>query len=577
MAIPSAGEFLNLVVKDTLGHGNSYYVCSVSSQPDCAWGSGNLGFSLQIASKEKGPVNKMILGMKVRTWLLAVALVGVVGILTVGSIAKDPLNPKEPEAASAVTSSEAAQYAKGLSKAFREAAGRALPSVVRIEKRPLMVERSDSRAPPDEGDELDDTPFGDLFRRNPDLRRFFRDMPRGMPSVPRREVFGVGSGVIIDESGIVLTNNHVVDGDGKVIVRLMDGREFEPAEIKTDRKADLAIVRIKGAGKLKAAKVADSDKVAVGDWVLALGDPFGLEGTVTAGIISAKGRSINLPVRADFLQTDAAINPGNSGGPLVNLDGEVVGINTAINSLTGLNMGVGFAVPINQAKWVADQLVKSGKVQRAFLGIGIAVLTQELAEQFGLKAREGVLVNEVFPDNPGAKAGLKPGDVIVKFAGKRVSTPQELQSAVETTSVGRSEPMEIIRDAKPQTLEVTLLEQPEDYGLVAKGPARSLGRPKSLGSDRLGVEVEPLTKEVADQLGLTSTEGVVITQVRPGSLADLGGLATGMVILEANHRPVKSAEDFRKAVTGQPLEKGVLLRVRTAEGTRFHVLRADKR
>ena len=208
------------------------------------------------------------------------------------------------------------------------------------------------------------------------------------------------------------------------MVRLTDGREFPVAETKTDAKTDLAIVRIKGAKNLKAAKLGDSDKLAVGDWVLALGNPFGLEGTVTAGIISAKGRGLRITDRADFLQTDAAINPGNSGGPLVDLDGEVVGINTAISSSSGGNMGVGFAVPANMAKWVSDQLVRSGAVERARLGVGIQAITQSLADQFGVGVHEGVLVTDVFPDTPGAKAGLKPGDVIVKYAGHRYPGPR---------------------------------------------------------------------------------------------------------------------------------------------------------
>ena len=253
-----------------------------------------------------------------------------------------------------------------------------------------------------------------------------------MPNIPRGEPGGesgsVGSGVIIDPSGIILTNNHVVDGGGKIIVRLHDGREFDAIDVKTDPKTDLAIVRIKGAGTLPAAKLGNSDDMQVGDWVLALGDPFGLEGTVTAGIVSAKGRGLGITARENFIQTDAAINPGNSGGPLVNLDGEVVGINTAIASQTGGYQGVGFAVPSNLAKWVSEQLIANGTVRRAYLGVGIQPVTQELAKQFGVQGQQGVRGRRRAADTPAAAAGVKPGDVIVEFAGKPVANPQELQA-----------------------------------------------------------------------------------------------------------------------------------------------------
>ena len=248
-----------------------------------------------------------------------------------------------------------------------------------------------------------------------------------MPEMPGHGMVGAGSGVIVDPSGVILTNNHVVAGGGKVMVRLHDGREFKAVDIKTDPKTDLAVLRIKGAGPLPAARLGDSSKVEVGDWVLALGEPFGLEGTVTAGIISAKGRGLGITDREDFIQTDAAINPGNSGGPLVNLDGEVIGINTAISTSTGGYQGVGFAIPIDLAKWVGGQLVQYGKVHRAYLGVIIQPVTQPLAEQFKVKVHQGVLVTEVQPDTPAAKAGLKAGDIILEFAGKPVSSPRELQ------------------------------------------------------------------------------------------------------------------------------------------------------
>ena len=371
---------------------------------------------------------------------------------------------------------------------------------------------------------------------------------------------------------MILTNNHVVDGGGKITVRLHDGREFDAVEVKQDPKTDLAIVRIEGATDLKAAKLGNSEETLVGDWVIALGQPFGLEGTVTAGIVSAKGRGIGITARENFIQTDAAINPGNSGGPLVNLKGEMIGINTAISSSSGGYQGVGFAVPVNLAKWVGGQLEKQGVVHRAYLGVMIQPVTHPLAEQFGVKVHEGVLVTEVQSDTPAGKAGLKSGDVIVEFAGKAVANPQELQGVVERTEIGGKATMVVVRDGKRMNLNVTLGEQPEEYGLARNGP-QGLSKPESSTFDKLGLQMETLSAEVAEQLGVKDTSGVVITDVRTGSAADQAGLESGMVITQANHKPVKNLDDFRKAVDNPSLEKGALLLVRTSEGARFVVLK----
>ena len=393
--------------------------------------------------------------------------------------------------------------------------------------------------------------------------------------MPHGELGGVGSGVIIDPSGIILTNNHVVEGGGKIIVRLHDGREFDGVDIKTDPKTDLAIVRIKGAGTLPAAKLGNSDDMQVGDWVLALGDPFGLEGTVTAGIVSAKGRALGNTPRENFIQTDAAINPGNSGGPLVNLDGEVVGINTAISSRTGGNQGVGFAVSSNLAKWVSQQLIASGTVRRSYLGVGIQPVVARPGQTVRRPNRQGVVVADVQPNTPAAAAGVKTGDVIVEFAGKPVANPQELQQAVEQAPIGGKQPLTVMRDGKRTTLEVTTREQPADYGL-ARGESMMPGKEGSLRDKKLGIEVSNLTAEVAEKLGVKAGEGVVVTDVRNGSPADLAGLGTGMVIAQVNRQAVKSVEEFRAAMEKQSLDKGVLLLVRSGQGTRFVVIRASE-
>jgi serine protease Do len=462
-------------------------------------------------------------------------------------------------------------FAKALSAAFHSAAEKVLPSVVTITSS-SGPDKEKAGADEDEGgDELDNSPFGDMFPGNPDLRRFFGRIP----ALPQQQVVESGSGVVIDPSGIILTNNHVVGSGGKVIVRLPDGREFPAKDIKTDPKTDLAIVRIQGAGTLKASKLGDSDSLEVGDWVLALGQPFGLEGTVTAGIISAKGRGLGINPRESFLQTDAAINPGNSGGPLVNLDGEVIGINTAISTRSGGYQGVGFAIPANLAKFVSRQLIQQGKVLRAYLGIGIEPLTPKLAEHLGAKVQQGAVVTQVPQGTPAAKAGLQAGDIIVQFAGKKISNPQQLQGVVEEAKVGQAQQVTVIREERPLTLQVVPAEQPADYGLrtATRGPA---GRQPSSRFDRLGIQGENLTPERAKTLGVPADHGVVVSAVRAGSLASQAGIAPGMVITQAAKKPVRSVEDLRKILDEQPLDKSILLYLQSAQGARFVVIQAQE-
>jgi serine protease Do len=510
-------------------------------------------------------------------------MLAAVGVVAIGLLAGAGLYAdaeRAPKAADRAVVQQGQTYANTLSKAFREAADRVLPSVVMIRTSPEVAERRSSATPsprPDGDGRM--MPFEDLFREQPELRRFFREMPQmpmpGPEGGPDSGRTGIGSGVIIDASGVILTNNHVVDGGGRVMVRLMDGREFRATDVRTDPQSDLAIMRIEGATDLRAAKLGDSDAMQVGDWVLALGDPFGLEGTVTAGIISAKGRGLGMMARENFLQTDAAINPGNSGGPLVNLDGEVVGINTAIHSRSGGNQGVGFAVPASTAKWVSEQLLASGAVSRAYLGVVIQPMTHDLAEQFGVNARQGVLVTDVQKDSPAAKAGLQTGDIILDYAGKPVARPQELQSIVERTPIGEKETLTVLRDGQQKAIDVRPAALPGDE------PQRRAGRSTPQRSspssfEQLGIDVETLTPEVAKQLGVEAERGVAITDVQAGSVAARAGLTAGAVITQANRKPVASIDDFRKAVEEQALDKGLLLLVRTGEGSRFVVLQVEK-
>jgi serine protease Do len=377
---------------------------------------------------------------------------------------------------------------------------------------------------------------------------------------------------VINPSGVILTNNHVVAGDGELRVRLHDGREFIATNVWTDPKTDVAIVKIDASG-LVAAQLGDSDLVSVGEWVLALGQPFGLEDTVTAGIISAKHRGVGIADRESFLQTDAAINPGNSGGPLVNLDGEVIGINTAISSRSGGSNGVGFAVPINLAKWVGDQLTRDGVVHRAYLGVGIQPVTAALAKQLDVRPMEGVVVTEVMPKTPAAQAGLQSGDVIVEYAGLAVSSPSGLQLLVERSELGKRHELTVIRDGKRITLSFVPEQQPDDLGVAAnsiRGEESGQGHPRL---DAWGLEVAPLEPNVAEQLGMSDVQGVVITGVQPGGLADSAGLASGMVITQVNRQPVKSLDSFLESMKRASADDGVLLLVRTQQGARFVVLK----
>jgi serine protease Do len=475
---------------------------------------------------------------------------------------------------------DALHFGKMLSRAFHDAAEKVQPAVVMITNQPAIAKetaRGDRDRSPFDYDSEDmpfgmrGSPFGDMFKSNPDLRRFFHEMPR--PGMGSQHVMGAGSGVIVDPSGIILTNNHVIAGGGKVLVRLPDGRQFKATNIKADPSSDIALVRIEGAGKLPFAKLGNSDEVEVGDWVLALGEPFGLEGTVTAGIVSAKGRGLEAAGRGDFIQTDAAINPGNSGGPLVDLDGNVIGINTAISSNTGGYQGVGFAVPINLAKWVGGELEKNGVVRRAYLGVIIQPVTQTLAEQFNVKAREGVLVTDVQSESPAAKAGIKSGDIILGMADKTVSTPRELQSLVERSPIGGKLTLNVLRDGK--RIDVVSKELPAK---IASAERKSAPAEKEESStfEKLGIKAENLTAKVAEQLGIKAEKGVVITDVQSGSPADMAGLSPGMVITQTNRRAVDSVDDFRKALDSQSLEKGVLLLLSTPEGSRFVVIQVEE-
>ncbi len=437
----------------------------------------------------------------------------------------------------------AVEQAKSLSRAFRYAAQRVLPTVVKI-RTVTRPQRGNLNEPPL-------FPWRDLFPESEDL-------------VPPPQA-GLGSGVIIHPSGIVLTNRHVLENSQEVIVQLANGRELTAVDVKSDDETDLAVVRIEPPEPLPAASLGDSDQLDIGDWVIAIGHPFELEQTVSAGIISAKGRTLGAVRRARFLQTDAAINPGNSGGPLVNLQGEVVGINTAIFSRTGGNQGIGFAIPINLAKWIVPQLLETGRVARAYLGIELLELTSEAAKRLSLEVNQGVLVGRVFPNSPAEVAGLRRNDLIVSYDGRSIRSPADLQELVERSPADSEHKLEIIRDGKAQELTVIVRAMPEDFGARAMTPP---GMSSFYQNRRWGFIVVDLTEEMARRLGLSATSGVLVIHVDSGRPAARSGLREGMIIRKIGEKTVENVVEFREALTQWGQDKPVPLTVETRDGIR---------
>jgi serine protease Do len=372
------------------------------------------------------------------------------------------------------------------------------------------------------------TPFEEFFGEE-FYKRFFGEAPE---RIPQRSL---GSGVIIDPAGVALTNAHVVERATEIEIITLDGSKHRAKVIGIDKKTDLAVLRLDdGKGKFPYIRLGDSDRMQVGDWVIAVGSPFGLQATVTAGIISAKARQIGQGPFDDFLQTDAAINPGNSGGPLVNMQGEVVGINTAI--VAG-GSGIGFAIPSNMARKIYTELIAKGKVTRGWLGVSIQPLTPELAKSFNAKDNKGVLISDVIGESPAAKAGLQPGDILLEFEGKKVDGPADLQRAVGLTNPGNSSKVKVWRDQGEKTVDVKIGEAPDER--EARGPDIQRGTKSALGMD-----IRPITPEIARQLSLKSTDGVVVARVDDGSAAAEAGVQRGDVIREINRQKVRSQSDF---------------------------------
>jgi serine protease Do len=401
----------------------------------------------------------------------------------------------------------------------------------------------------------------------PQLRDFFGEdfFERFFGEPPQRERTSLGSGVIVDKRGYILTNNHVIEQADEIEVRLSDKRKFSATIVGKDPKTDLAVIKIDAPGVLPVATLGDSTKIRIGEWAIAIGNPFGLDQTVTVGVISAVGRSdVGITTYEDFIQTDASINPGNSGGPLLNLSGEVVGINTAI---VASGRGIGFAIPISMAKEIKDRLIAQGKVVRAWLGVGIQELTEELAAQFAVGPEDGVLVGNVMKDSPAERGGLKSGDIVQEFNGTKIRDVHQLQREVAQSVVGSQARLKVMREKQPVMLTIVLGEQPTT-DVAAAEP----GSTPQEAADRFGLTVQDLTPELRNQLGMKTVDGVMVSSVDEGGPATRAGVRPGDIITEVNREPVKSSSDFSRILGQMQRGQNLLLLVRREGNSRFVVL-----
>ncbi|HFD11772.1 MAG TPA: DegQ family serine endoprotease [Crenotrichaceae bacterium] len=455
------------------------------------------------------------------------------------------------------------------SKAFASIARKVSPSVV-------FIQVESTKAVPSL--QQFSTPFGPGGSLNDDLlKHFFGNQFRGFQQTPQpgaqqqeRRVMGQGSGFVFKvESGLlsnksyIMTNNHVVDHADKIRVKFKDGKEYIARLKGTDPKSDIAVLEV-DANIAPALPLGNSSRLEVGEWVVAIGNPFGLSHTLTVGVVSAKGRSsVGINDYENFIQTDAAINPGNSGGPLLNLDAEVVGMNTAIFSRSGGSMGIGFAIPINLAKQIAEQLIEKGEVTRGHLGIVIQQLTPELAESFGVEPGEGILVAQVSDNSPAQKAGVKQGDIILSYKGSAVDNVGRFRNSVALTTPGSKAKLVVLRDGKHKTLTVQIGKQEKGIQLTDRSKQ---------DADEIGITVQTITSQLAEQFNIEQGKGVVITRVEPNSIAARAGIRPGTVILQANRKPVNSTADFRRIVKDSSAKKMLLLLVREAGSQRFIAL-----
>jgi len=480
-------------------------------------------------------------------------------LTTIGGLALAALvflGPARPfsAASQAAPDVQARAALNAMSQAFESAAAKVSPSVVSIFAE-QVVQAGGGQGMPDES--LRDF-FGDQF-----FRRFFGDPGQG--GGQRRTVRGLGSGVIVSRDGLILTNNHVVDKADRLSVVINDKKSYPAQVVGTDPQTDVAVIRI-DAKDLPVAEFGDSDDVKVGEWVLAVGNPFQLMHSVTAGIISAKGRSsVGLADYEDFIQTDASINPGNSGGALADLDGRIIGINTAITSPSGGSIGIGFAIPINMARKVMDALVAKGQVVRGYVGVSLQPIDENMAQALKLKTTDGAIVADVVADGPADKAGIKRGDVVVTVDGAPVRDSAQVRNLVAEGQPGKTVTLGLLRDGARLERTITLGERPRERN----DQAPQSERPDAASQQKLGLAVQDLTPVIAQQLGLKSETGALVADVVPGSPADDAGLERGDLIQEVNRIPVRSARDFERLARGLKPGDAIALLVRRGQGTAF--------
>jgi serine protease Do len=402
------------------------------------------------------------------------------------------------------------------------------PAVVNIRIEKTIASRGSGSQPFNRDPWGRESPFKDFFERF-----FGEDAPREFKQP------SVGSGFIIDKSGFVVTNNHVIENADKIVVKLNDDNEFDAEVVGRDPNTDIALLKVKSDSDLPFIKLGDSDKLKIGQWVVAIGSPFGLERTVTAGIVSAKGRVIGSGPYDDFIQTDASINPGNSGGPLLNMDGEVVGINTAIIASA---TGIGFAIPINLAEGIIAQLKSEGEVTRGWLGVAIQDLTNEMADYYGLKDRKGVLVADVFKGDPAHEAGIRAKDIILEVNDQKIETSRQLTSMIAALKVGEIAKVEVFRDRQIKSFSIKLAKR-DDSRLRARNAPQERQE-----EEKLGIRVSELTTEMAQQFNIEDMTGVVVVAVASDSKAAEAGVQMGDIIKEINHQVIASLDDYKAAL-----------------------------
>lgn len=433
---------------------------------------------------------------------------------------------------------------------FADLAEKLKPAVVNISTTKTVRTGRGGQRTPFGGSQFDRYFWGDDF-----FEKFFGDVPR--KEFKQRSL---GSGFIISPDGYIFTNNHVVEQSDKILVKLSTGREYEAKIIGKDSKTDLALIKIKSGESLPVVDIGDSEKLRVGEWVIAIGNPFGLEQTVTAGIVSAKGRVIGAGPYDNFIQTDASINPGNSGGPLFNMEGKVIGINTAI---VAQGQGIGFAIPINMAKVILPDLKTKGKVTRGWLGVSVQDVTEDIAKNLKLKDLNGALISDVFKGDPAERAGLRTGDIIIEVNAKKIKDSHELLIMIATFHVGDKIEIKVLRDGQEKIFQIIVAER--------KGQPEVASSAESM--ENFGMTVQDITPEIAQYLGIASKNGVIVVDVKDGSPADEKGIQPQDVILQVNKVKISSVKDFTREISKKSAKNNILFLIKRGKATFFVSLR----